>query len=62
MFNIKNRYISFIYVYSMYKLNSNKIYENEINKLKKHILIGLPILNFYKMKELNKYCKLILDK
>ena len=27
-------------MYSMYKLNSNKIYENEINKLKKHIIVG----------------------
>ena len=57
--NINIAYISFIYIYSVYKIYYDNIPEYLINNIKKNIKYAKCILDFYDFEYLNNYCNII---
>lgn len=54
--NIKNAYISFIYIYCVYKLYNNKLTVEIIHNFKKAVPIAKCITDFYDIEQLQDYC------
>ena len=59
--NINIPHISFIYIYSIYKIYYNNIPNYLIEDIKKNIKIAKCMLEFYKITELDNYCNIITN-
>lgn len=59
IYNFKYSYISFIYLFSIYKIYNNSIPHHYIQIIKKNIKIAKCILDFYNIYELKNYCNMI---
>ena len=57
--NINIPHISFIFIYSIYKIYYNNIPSYLIKDIQKHIKISKCILDFYNIQEINNYCSII---
>ena len=60
-YNIVNPYISFIYVFSYYKLNPESLNTQYLDILKKNIIIAKSIINMFNIEHFNNYCNFILN-